>query len=82
MSHLGHSTIFCSLLFYRIAYSVYEIQRMLANAGEDNQIKITYDIACTLATHLKVAHIFLFITFAQANFQYFWGFTVEKHLYP
>jgi hypothetical protein len=40
---------------YRIAYSVYEIQRMLDKYANTNvAVKISYDIACTLETHLKV----------------------------
>ncbi|XP_028411851.1 uncharacterized protein LOC114534588 [Dendronephthya gigantea] len=38
----------------RIAYSVYELQRLLDNYdGTSVDVKITYDIACTLEAHLK-----------------------------
>ncbi|XP_028404241.1 uncharacterized protein LOC114537187 isoform X4 [Dendronephthya gigantea] len=37
----------------RIAYSVYEVKKLLCHYDEDTDVKIMYDIACTLSAHLK-----------------------------
>ena len=49
-------------LYFRIAYSVYEIQRLLSNCDEYADVKIMYDIGCTLSAHLKVSNLELMYT--------------------
>ena len=44
-------------LFDRIAYSVYEVERLLTHCGESAHVKVTYDIGCTLSAHLKVGDL-------------------------
>jgi hypothetical protein len=46
---------YLTCFLYRIAYSVYEVERLLDKYRETNvAVKVTYDIACTLEAHLKV----------------------------
>jgi hypothetical protein len=47
-------TLISLFLFDRIAYSVYEIERLLTHCDESADVKVTYDIGCTLSAHLKV----------------------------
>lgn len=58
-----------SYIFYRIAYSVYEIERLLKKyTGTAVSIKVTYDIACTLEAHLKV--MFCYCKFVKLDVDY------------
>ena len=47
-------TVISPFLFDRIAYSVYEVERLLTHCDESADVKVTYDIGCTLSAHLKV----------------------------
>ncbi|XP_028403401.1 uncharacterized protein LOC114526098 [Dendronephthya gigantea] len=40
----------------RISYSVYEVERMLCNSGDTIDVRVMYDIGCTLSSHLKKNH--------------------------
>jgi hypothetical protein len=52
--HNDYFTVISLFLFDRIAYSVYEIERLLTHCDESADVKVTYDIGCTLSAHLKV----------------------------
>jgi hypothetical protein len=42
---------------FRIAYSVFEVDRLLASSDATTKVKIMYDIGCTLSAHLKVRYL-------------------------
>ena len=41
-------------ILYTIAYSVYEVERLLVDCDETADVKVMYDIGCTLSAHVKV----------------------------
>ena len=43
-----------SFFILRIAYSVYEVERLLSKCVDKSDVRVTYDIGCTLSAHLKV----------------------------
>lgn len=62
-------TFLCKLVYYtyqisnfnifRIAYSVFEVDRLISNSDGATNVKIMYDIGCTLSAHLKVQYDYL-----------------------
>ena len=40
--------------FLRISYSVYELERLLNDCDSTTDVRVMYDIGCTLSSHLKV----------------------------
>ncbi len=45
------------VFFNRIAYSMFEVQHSLSSSASYVDLKITYDLSCTLEAHLQVSII-------------------------
>lgn len=51
-----NSFVYC--IVYRIAYSVYEMQRIKESLLPNIKLVVMYDIACILDKHIKVIVLF------------------------